>query len=250
MNPRAELDRRLWMRAATLGAVGGTLTTPARGDGPQPDDDEEARKRFLRGPGCPQILKVSKRLAGRLSLYPGEPCKCECRIGDKVQVVFRVNYRAILKFHSVAPCDETATEPLLQDGSTELWLSGALTLRLEKCREAETPVLLGCNTGTYTIHRYRPNEDIMTGPFCGTEGFMPTEKEGRRCCAPGHGVGSFCGEGVNKLKGWSLCASYHSLVKGLNPDKLCERTETEMVIDLDGALVGPCEPMRKAEPKP
>ena len=105
-------------------------------------------------------------------------------------------------------------------------------------------MLIGRNQGMYHIHRYRPNQGLMDGPFCGTEGVLTTETEGKRCCAPGHGLGSFCGEGVGKLKGWSLCASYHSLMKGLSPERLCEKsTLDEFVMDIDGILIGPCKPI-------
>jgi hypothetical protein len=243
MKRQFELDRRRWLRNATLGALSGCVATPASEGRGFADEDQKERDRFLAGPGCPQLLKVSKQLKGFLNLSPGEPCKCECKVGGRTQTVFRANYRAILTFSTAKPCDETELEPLLQRG-TELWLKGTLTLREEKCREANGPVLLGRNQGVYYIHRYRPNADVMTGPFCGTEGFLPTEKAGKRCCAPGHGLGSFCGEGFGKLKGWSLCVSYHSVMEGLSPRTVCSTTKLPVVMDLDGVLIGPCQEIK------
>src|SRR5205823_2740650 len=101
---------------------------PTRGDPKMTVKEKAERDRFLAGAGCPQMLKVSKHLAGPLKLFPGEPCRCECKAGGRVQTVFRVNYRAVLRFDTAKPCDETELEPLLQAG-TELWLDGTLTLR-------------------------------------------------------------------------------------------------------------------------
>jgi len=155
--------------------------------------------------------------------------------------MFRVNYRSILKMRSVPPCDETAGEPLLQDGA-ELWLDATLTLRLDRCPDGDQRVLVGCNHGSFRVHRYRPNEDVFAGTFCGTEGFQPAATGGGRCCAPGHGLGSLCGEGVGKLKDWSLCVTYHSVMHNLDPERLCEPGAIEVDMDLDGVLTGPCDP--------
>ncbi len=201
--------------------------------------DKMERDRFLAGPACPQILKLSKRLAGSLNLFPGEPCKCECKACGKRITVFQVNYRAVLRFDTAKPCDETESEPLLQAG-TELWLAGKLTLREDSCREDDKRVLVGRNQGAYQIHRYRPNEDVMRGPFCGTEGLLPTKKAAERCCAPGEGLGSFCGDGIGRLTEWSLCASYHSFIMHLKPEILCVASTLEVVMDVDGVLIGPC----------
>ena len=114
-------------------------------------------------------------------------------------------------------------------------------MREDVCPETRKPVLVGRNAGTFVIHRYRPNEDIMKGPFCGPEGLLVTAEGDKRCCAPGHGIGSFCGEGFNKLAGWSLCTSYHSRMHGLSPEMICEKKTIEMEMDLDGVLIGPCK---------
>jgi len=188
---------------------------------------------------CPQLLKVSKRLEGQLKLLGGNPCKCECHLGDASQTIVRVNYSATLRFHTVKPCDETNVPSLLPDGA-ELRLDGVLTLRQEICRETNEVALIGCNSGKYVIHRFGPDEDIMTGKFCGTEGFLSMSDGPRRCCAPGNGVGSICGDGVGRLAGWSLCASYHSIMQGLDPETVCELHPIGMTMDLDGVLIGPC----------
>src|SRR4051794_8490766 len=103
-----------------------------------PDPDQLARDRFLARGGGPQILKVSKRLKGGDQITPGEPCRCDCR----GRTMFQVNYRSILRMQSVRPCDETAGEPLLQDG-VELWLDSTLTLRQDRCPDGDQPVLVG-----------------------------------------------------------------------------------------------------------
>ena len=242
MKSRVKFDRRQMIRNSVLGVLSGTaLTAVTRGQVPERTVEEKAGELFLAG-GCPQLLKVSKRLQGPMNLIPRQPCGCECAIGDIRQTVFQCHYRAVLRFATVKPCDETELEPLLQ-GGVELWLEGDLTLRLDKCLESGAPVLIGRNQGRYHIHRYRPNEGIMDGSFCGTEGVLSTENGAKRCCAPSHGVGSFCGDGVNSLKSWSLCVSYHSLTQNLNPDQLCDRTTVEVTMDLDGVLIGPCQPV-------
>ena len=63
--------------------------------------EKEERDLFLAGPGCPQVLKLSKHLTGSIRLFPREPCKCECKLGNKVQTVFQVDYRGVLKFDTV-----------------------------------------------------------------------------------------------------------------------------------------------------
>jgi len=212
---------------------------------------EEAGKRFLERTDCPRLLKVSKRLEGRLDLRGGNPCRCECKVGDTVQSVVRVVYRALLRFRSAKPCDETGVPPLLPDG-TDLWLEGLLTLRQEICEATHETALIGRNAGKYTIHRYSPDEDVMTGPFCGTEGFLSTGDGERRCCAPFQGVGSFCGDGMGRLADWSLCVSYHSMMRGLDPQKICDSHSIEMTLDLDGVLIGPCRTIEglRAQSKP
>src|SRR5262245_24731926 len=147
---------------------------------------------FLDGPACPQVLKVSKHLRGKIRLLPGERCWCECKEGQHPQRVAQVRYRAVLKLDTAQPCDETELEPLLQ-GGTELWLEGEFTLRDDKCPQDPTTLLIGCNNGKFILHRYRPNEDVMQDSFCGTEGVLPTAEGPKRCCAPGVGIGTFCG---------------------------------------------------------
>src|SRR5688572_14505931 len=125
MQRRVEPSRRQWLRHTTLAALGGGCITAVGAGQPTPAGEKEAKEEFLSGPGCPQVLKLSKRLSGEFRITPGEPCKCECKLGDKVQTIFRVNYRSVLKFATVPPCDETQPEPLLPDGC-ELWLKGTL----------------------------------------------------------------------------------------------------------------------------
>jgi hypothetical protein len=185
---------------------------------------------------------MSKTLEGDLQLRPGQPCLCTCDVGQ--QVIARVCYRTILPLRANADCDETNHEPLLQDGA-ELWLSGKLTLRQSTCKESGMQLLVGSNEGTYRIHRYRPNEDVFAGPFCGTIGFAPPASGGSRCCAAGHGLGSISGAGFNSLEGWSLCASFHSEVGGVsdNAEAMCKEMTLRMKMNVDGVLTGPCERM-------
>src|SRR5262245_15865810 len=139
-------------------------------------------ERFLAG-RCPQLIKVSKHLAGQLALFPGDPCKCECEAGDKPQSVFQLRYRARLLFKSVKPCDESDSDALIPDGA-ELWLTGTLTLRQDVCGQDKRLVLIGCNHGTFDIFRPGSGDTLFKPPvpFCGTEGFQPTGNGPERCC--------------------------------------------------------------------
>lgn len=244
MNQPVAYHRRQVIQSSIVAAFGvPALLATATGQHPEPSPEGMSGEDFLAGP-CPQVLRVSKRLEGTMQLHPTQPCPCECAAGAEPQRIFQADYRAVLKFASAAPCDETELEPLLQ-GGTELWLEGTLLLRLAQCPESGDPALIGRNQGHYRIHRYRPNQDVMEGDFCGTEGVLPTAPEAERCCALGHGVGSLCGTGFNKLQGWSLSASYHSLMQNLSPGQLCEQAAIPITMDFTGVLIGPCAPVNQ-----
>jgi hypothetical protein len=55
-------------------------------------------------------------------------------------------------------------------------------------------------------------------------------------------AGVRAGEGVGKLKDWSLCVTCHSVMHNLGPERLCEPGAIEVDVDLDGVLTGPCDP--------
>jgi hypothetical protein len=241
-NSQAQTRRR-WLQHAALLSAGGAIFT-STGDAQDTAEERAARDRFLtsgcRETECPHVLKLSKNLEDEIRFVPAKPCHCTCN--EAQQVIGRACYRSILKLQTNADCDETEREPLLQFGA-ELWLSGKMTLREAKCKESGMPVLVGVNEGMFRIHRYKPNEDVFAGPFCGTVGLMPVASGGGRCCAATHGIGTFHGAGFNKLDGWSLCTNYHFEIEGLGDkaEALCMERTLRIKMHLDGVLVGPCE---------
>ena len=81
-----------------------------------------AGRRIAAKTNCPQILKVSKRLEGPLELLGGNPCKCECQIGNVSQTIVHMgldlrgiethrSMRDALRHFVAAPSEKGADRP-------------------------------------------------------------------------------------------------------------------------------------------
>jgi hypothetical protein len=179
--------------------------------------------------GCPRLVKISREATGdKIRFSPDDPCKCECKIGDNVTTVYRVLLEAQLIVVVDKSCDRAWQPPIFDDGC-DIAIQGSFdgTFHIDTPPTSGTPVRL------------------FDGILMGTEGGNPSEDT--TCCEPfGRGIGSMRGKGVNKLAGWTLCASYRWEIPraaDLPFDKLCDEFKCDGKLAFQGILIGPCRPI-------
>lgn len=255
----SRVDRRDWLRSATLGSLSGAGLVWALGAGQPPGAEGKTSAcdhPLLKGEKCPQMLRFSKDAGerSRVLLTPIEPCPCEPCEPSKFPVV-RASFRGRFPLVPSEPCDERRSPAA---GELTFECHGVLLLRTEICPNENQPepndpnaaVAMGASCGDFSL--MRGDATLFTGTLCGTNGFAPTlrgmddARPKDRCCQPGLGLGTLCGEGrEGRTEGWLLKATYRSFVDEVPPEKICQGSaESPLPIDvrmaIDGVLIGPC----------